>query len=344
MEIFKNRIVKNISEQTQTKITDLINISKQIVIIGHNNPDGDAAGACLGLYKCLKIAGKDVQVILPNDVPSFLKWLPGYQNVLIHKFNPDVAKRKLKDADVIFCIDFNSLERIEGMGDSLMESPAKKVIIDHHPDPDKNVDFLFSDTSKSSASEIVFDFIKLTGLFKFFDIDASVCLYTGIMTDTINFSVNSSNRETFDIISELLAFGINKDDIYNRVYNSYSLDRIKLVGWVLYEKLKLIDNTGVAYIIIALDELNRFNFKNGDQEGIVNIPLSAYEVNTSILAMEKDDHIKLSLRSKNNVDVNSLAKIYFNGGGHINAAGGKIFVKLEETENYIINAVKDFLK
>jgi phosphoesterase RecJ-like protein len=164
------------------------------------------------------------------------------------------------------------------------------------------------------------------------------------MTDTINFSVNSSRRETFQIVSELLSFGINKDEIYDKIYNNFSIERIKMLGWVLYEKLKVIHNKGIAYMIASKADLRRFNFKNGDQEGLVNIPLSIFDVKVSVFAIENDNHIKLSLRSKNDFDVNAFSRQFFNGGGHKNAAGGKIYVDINQAEDYIVNAVKAYFK
>lgn len=325
------------------KISAHLENAKKIIIIGHHNPDGDAVGGCLGLYICLKNLGKNVNVILPNDAPNFLQWLPFYKHIIINQFNKSKCKQLVEDADMIFCIDFSSFERIEGMEGIINQSKAFKVVIDHHPNPEDHADLLISDINKSSASELVYGFIYSSFLRPYFNKDAATCIYTGMVTDTINFTVNSSNPETFEIVSKLISYEIDKDLIYNRIYNNFSFERIKFMGWILYEKLKIINDDKVAYIIVSKDDLRRFNFKNGDQEGIVNIPLSISEVQVSILAIEKDDHIKLSLRSKDQFDVNKMARNYFNGGGHKNAAGGKLFIPFDKTEDILCKVINEFL-
>ena len=335
--------MKNISEQTKKDLINLISAEQNCVIIGHHNPDGDAVGGSLALYQLFKNTGMDVSVIMPTDTAGFLKWLPNYDKIFIYQDHQEKCKKLLHDADIIFCIDFNNSDRVEAAKESLVNSKAVKIMIDHHPDPVKDADFIFSYTEKSSASEIVYEFIKLIGLGSYIDKNIATCIFTGIMTDTLNFSVNSSRTETFKIVSELLTYGIEKDKIYNEVNNNFSVDRLRLVGFLMYKKLKIIDSCDVAYMILSKDEMKAFNFKNGDHEGIVNMPLSVSTIIASVIAIEKDDHIKVSLRSKDDIDVNLLSQKYFHGGGHKNAAGGKIYTHVDKAEEYIINSINEFL-
>lgn len=333
----------DISEKIQTEIRNKFSDNKSIVIISHHNPDGDAVGSALGLYHVLKNTHKKLSVILPNQASEFLKWMPGYKDIIIFKEHTSLAEELIANAGIIVCVDFNEFGRVDAAQNSLESSKAYKIVIDHHPGPDTRFDLIFSYTEASSASELVYNFIQILNLISSVDDDAACCLFTGIMTDTINFSVNSSRKDTFDIVSKLLLFNINKEEIYDKVFNNFSYDRLRLVGFLLYKKLSLLKEFGLAYIILTQEEKNLFHFVEGDQEGIVNMPLSISGINTSIIAIEKEDHIKISSRSKNEIDLNLLSRKYFNGGGHINAAGGTLYMPINEVEEYIIKSVKEFV-
>ncbi len=335
--------MKDFSKENISKINSLLEGEKNIVIIGHNNPDGDAIGGSLGLYNVLNKTKNNVSVVMPSKPASFLEWLPNQQDIVVFKENEKLASQLLEDAEIIFCIDFNSSHRVDIAQKNLEDAKAIKFLIDHHPSPETNAEFIFSDTSVSSASELVYEFIRETNLHKLLNKDATTCIYTGIMTDTLNFSVNSSRQETFAIVGELLSFGVDKDFIYDKVYNNYSINRLKLVGYLLYKKMQVFEKHGVALITFTQEEMQKFNFVDGDHEGIVNMPLSVAEIKASIIAVEKDDFVKLSLRSKGKIDVNKLARKYFNGGGHTNAAGGKVFIKINEIEDYIKKILNDNL-
>jgi len=334
--------VKDFSKQNIEKINKLLGAKKKIVIIGHNNPDGDSVGGSLGLYNVLIKTGNDVSVIMPSKPNDFLQWLPNQEDIVVFKEQEKLASRLLEDAEIIFCVDFNSSHRVDIAQKNLEEAKAIKFLIDHHPEPETDAEFIFSDTIVSSASELVYEFIKETDLNKFLNKDAATCIFTGIMTDTLNFSVNSSRQETFAIVGELLTYKIDKDFIYDKVYNNYSINRLKLVGYLLYKKMQVVEKHGIALIIFTEEEMARFNFAEGDHEGIVNMPLSVAEIKASIIAVEKDDFVKLSLRSKGEVDVNKLARKYFNGGGHKNAAGGKVFTKISDIEDYIKKSLDEY--
>ncbi len=322
------------------EVLNLLSKDKKILISGHHNPDGDSLGGSLGLYFVLKNAGYTVSVMMPSDLPGFMKWLPGADDIQIYEKNK--TKKLISDADIIFFVDFNAVNRTENAAEDLKNANAVKIMLDHHPSPSDDAEFIFSDTSMSSASEIVFEFLYMIEFQQYIDRDTATCLYTGIMTDTLNFSVNSSRPETFDTVSKLLSFGINKDEIYDKVNNNFSLKRLRLIGYLLYEKMKTVPEFQFSYMMISKKELEEFDFKNGDHEGIVNMPLSVSDVSISLIAIEQDDFVKLSLRSKGNFDVNLLSRQFFNGGGHKNAAGGRIYKPYTEIEKYILDSVKAF--
>ncbi len=334
--------VKTLTKDFIKEVSKILTKDKEILITGHFNPDGDSLGGSLGLFHTLKNAGFKVSIMMPSDLPGFMKWLPGAEDIFL--YNKKTSLQAVNEADIIFYVDFNDESRTEFAAADLKNSKAVKVMLDHHPQPSEAIDFIFSDTEMSSASEIVFRFIEMMNFKKYLDKDAATCIFTGIMTDTLNFSVNSSLPETFKVISELLKFGIDKDKIYDKVNNNFSLKRLKLIGYLLYEKMKIVPEVSFSYMMISKEELRKFDFQAGDHEGIVNMPLSVSNVNVSLIAIENDDFIKISLRSKEDYDVNLFSRKYFNGGGHKNAAGGRIYKAYAETEKYIIESAKEYFK
>lgn len=313
------------------KIREQILHCERPLIITHVNPDGDAIGSALGLYIFLRNSGFNASVMTPNDYPFFLKWMPMNEDVLIFEAQPEKAGTVILGADLIICLDFNDPERMDSAGAVVMQSTAPKILIDHHPDPTPFAGTIFSDTSASSTAELVFEVIKQMGETKKVDQSIAACLFAGIMTDTGSFSFNSSKPETYRIAAELLEFGIDKDRIFYDIYNKYSANRMKLMGFCLHQRLEIFPEMGAALIYISLEDQKNFNYQLGDSEGFVNLPLAIEGVHSTVFLMEKADHIKMSFRSKGEMDVNTFAREYFNGGGHINAAGGKSFESLEET-------------
>jgi phosphoesterase RecJ-like protein len=316
-----------------TKLTEelLRSPGKQIVIIVHINPDGDALGSSLGLLKLFSILGHQCNVISPNDYPYFLKWLPGTDRVIVFKNSPVQSVDLLKRADIIFAVDFNDLKRVKELNEAFEHSQAHKVLIDHHPDPDMAVDCLLSDTSASSTAELVYRLIIETGLLPRVDKDIASCLFTGIMTDTGCFSYNSSNRKTWDTVAALLDYGIDKDRIYHLTYDNYSSDRMRLLGFSLNEKMEVLQEYRTGFIWLSKEDLLKFKFEAGDTEGFVNYPLSIKGIRFSALFIEKEDHVRISFRSKGGFAVNDLSRKYFNGGGHRNASGGESYTGLADT-------------
>lgn len=319
---------------------DLLQKVQNIVIITHWNPDGDAIGSSLGLFHYLKKLEKTVGVIVPNSYPDFLHWLPNTHEIVNFQNNEEKASELIAKADVIFTLDFNSYKRLEKLGDILEAAQAPKVLIDHHQQPDDYPTYYFHDVEACSTCELIFDFIEGLGDKDLIDKKIATCLYTGLMTDTGSFRYPNVNYRTHYIVSELLKTKIKPSDIHSAVYDNYSLNRLKLLGYTLSEKLRLVEGYPVAYFALSEEELKRFDYQKGDTEGIVNYPFSIKGIKVCALFNESEGIVKISFRSKGNIDVNTFARNYFNGGGHINAAGGKSNDTLAQTEAKFIELVK----
>ncbi len=276
-------MIKKIDLSIITDIKKILSEQPKTVIIGHHNPDGDAMGAGLGLYNFLSDKISDLQIVMPSAHAENMNWLPNIEKVKIFDKQKDEVKEIFKTYDVIFCVDFNTPSRIGDKMKSVLEkSKAIKILLDHHPQPDKFANYIISDTSVSSASEVVYEFIEQVFDKPVLNIDTATCLFTGIMTDTLCFSVNSSKKRTFEITGELLSYDINKDKIYNSVYNNYSEDRMKLFGYVLDKKMEIIPGTYLSYFSLSIEEQKKYNFKHGDSDGFVNAPLSIKGIFVSV--------------------------------------------------------------
>jgi len=300
------------------------------IVVPHINPDGDAIGACLALNGLLQNMGHKSSVVIPNEFPDFLQWMDGVEGVIDFEKSPDEAKRLFSEADTLFCLDFNDFERSEGMKELLSSFAGKKVLVDHHPGPIANCDLLISYPSISSTCELLFRLVEEAGFLDYLDKNCADAIFTGMMTDTGNFSYNASDPETYHIIAKLLEKGIDKDQIHSNVYHTFSEDRWRLIGHSLKDKMVILPEFRTGYISLSKKELDQFHFQPGDTEGLVNYPLSVKGVVFCALFMEKDDLVKLSFRSKGNFSTNDFSRKHFNGGGHINASGGSIKIPLEE--------------
>jgi phosphoesterase RecJ-like protein len=307
------------------------------VLFTHINPDGDAIGTMLALYWFLTLMGHKVSMIVPNEIPIFLEWLPGCNNILIVGKNLEQSRKAMKGAELLICVDFNEPERLDQLKNEFLESKAVKVLIDHHPGPKDFTDLVISIPEAGSASELVYNLITETGHKDMVDRKIAVCLFVGIMTDTGCFSYNSSNPETYRVVADLLEKGIEKDEIYRLVYDNYSADRMRLLGFGLNKKMIVIPEYRTAYIALTGEELAYYNHVTGDTEGFVNFPFSIKGIIVTALFLEKEDYIKISFRSKGNFEINKFSEKHFNGGGHKNAAGGEVYMSLED-------AVKTFVK
>ena len=313
-----NQIIKSIEE------------NNKFVIIPHHNPDGDAMGSALAFKVLLDKIGKQATVVTPNDYPEFLHWLPKNDSVVVWFKNKYKAKAIIEAADVAIFVDFAQLSRIEEFSDKLFNGKTK-ILFDHHPDTEEFPDFKISDTRASSTSELVGRFFMETKYASLIDKDIASCLLTGIITDTGSFNHNSSRPETYEVLSILLKTGVNKDKIYNKIYNNFSYNRMKLLGLMLNEKMVYLPDFSTAYICLTKKEMEAHNFQHGDSEGFVNVPLGIKGIVFSVFFMEKNDKIKISFRSTGSFPANEVAKKYFNGGGHKNAAGGFSKLNMEET-------------
>jgi phosphoesterase RecJ-like protein len=315
-----------------------------VVIIPHKNPDGDAMGSCLAWQGMLNQLGHSTSVIAPNDYPTFLHWLPGHDGVLIYENDQEIANKLIAEADMVFTLDFNTLKRIDQMGARVAESAAKKVMIDHHQEPDDYADIMFSNPAIGSTCEFVFQIIDAMGLAKHINQDIASCLYTGIVTDTGSFRFPSVTSATHRAVATLIDAGANHSEIHEKIKDNARPDRLKLLGIAL-KNMVFISKYKTAYITISQDELDACNYQKGDTEGFVNYGLSVAGIEMAVLMTEskKEEMIKISFRSKGDLAVNLFAKTYFEGGGHINAAGGKSDKSLRETEAYFLKSLAAFL-
>lgn len=312
----------------RTKIE--IENADNIVIITHVGPDGDAMGASLGLWHFLMTLEKTPQVIVPTPFPNFLAWMPGANKTLVYKFDKEKADEHIQKTDLIFLLDFNAASRMDKMADAVLASKARKVMIDHHLQPENIANIIISYPEISSTSELIFRLICRMGHFSDINLGCAECVYTGMMTDTGGFTYNSNHEEIYSIIYELIKLGVDKDDIYRRVYNTFSADRMRLMGYCLYKKMKIYPEYQAALITLTQRELHEFNYDNGDAEGFVNIPLSIQGINFTVFMREDPDKIKVSLRSQGSFPTNKFAAEIFGGGGHLNASGGESFTSLDE--------------
>ena len=304
----------------------------KVVILSHVSPDGDAIGSSLGLYHFLTSQDKTVHVIVPNAFPDFLKWMPGAKDIIQYNRYKDFADKLINEADVLCVLDLNVLSRLDEMKDVVEKSPARKMLVDHHLYPGDFARITISHPDISSTSELVFRLICQLGNFSDITKEGAECIYTGMMTDTGAFTYNSNHRETYFIIGELLSKGIDKDEIYRKVYNNCSEGRLRLKGYVLHEKMQLFPQFRSALITLSREEQQKFHYMKGDTEGLVNIPLTVKDICFSVFLREdtEKDMIKISLRSEGTFPCNKVASEFFNGGGHLNASGGEFYGPMED--------------
>jgi len=317
----------------------IITDNYSFIITTHRGPDGDAMGSSMAIYNLLVNLKKDVNVIIPNSFPNFLSWLPNIKNVINHEENNSDTTNIFSEVDVIIMLDFNDLSRIENLESYVLNSKAKKILIDHHQDPDLSIcDLSFCDTTYSSTCELLYMILNQAK----FNLTKNIadCLYTGILTDTGSFKFSCTTKNTHVSVGHLISIGVNSTEINNLIYNNYSYHRIKLLGHCLTNKLKIYNNSS-AIISLSEEELKKFNFKKGDTEGIINYALSIKEVIFAVFIVEKDKIVKLSFRSLGNINVQDISKRYFGGGGHFNAAGAKSDLSLDETIKKVENIIKN---
>lgn len=326
------------------ELKSLLAEPKKITIVSHRNPDGDAMGSSLGLLHVLKQLNHQVTFISPNEFPDFLAWLPNSNDIVVFEKQQNVAEELLKCSDLIFTLDFNALHRTgDFMGNFMKTLSNTMVLIDHHELPDDYAKYLFSNTNYGSTCEMIYDFINALDYNNLINKEVATCIYTGILTDSGGFRFPKTTPATHRCVAQLIERGVNNSEVYNLLYDNATYNRLQLLGKAL-QNLKLLPEFNASYITLSQNELNEFNYQKGDTEGIVNYGLTIKDVFITAIFIENKDEgiIKISFRSQGDYDVNQFARKYFNGGGHINAAGGKSFSNLEETVNqFIANLAKE---
>lgn len=305
--------------------------SRKVVITTHHRPDGDAMGSSLGLYNYLKLKGHLVNVVTPSEYPDFLHWLPGHEEVINFEENKSLSEKLIRESEIIFCLDFNWLSRVEALEPILRNSEQIKVLIDHHLNPEPVFNYSFSYPAACSTSELIYQFIDAAGEKQMINKQIAECLYCGIMTDTNSFRYASMKADTHRIIANLMEAGAENFRIHEQVYDHSSENRLRLLGYSLKEKLVVLNDYNTAYIALSESELQMFNFKTGDTEGLVNYALSIEGIKMAAFFSERDGMIKISFRSKDEFSVQELSSKYFEGGGHRNASGGRSLLSLQET-------------
>jgi len=321
----------------------LLSSPKKIVIIPHTNPDADALGSSLGLRDYLLKKGHKVTVISPTDYPKFLSWMKGNEMVIVmNEKNKKHLNSLLDNSDIIFCIDFNSLNRIDDLGPWVKKSKAKKILMDHHLDPDEFADFAYTSTDAAATAELIYEFIVKLGDREFIDQSIAENLYAGIMTDTGQFKFKNTTQNVHYVTANLMELGADTSKVGSLIYDTNSYSRLKFLGFALSQRLKFLKEYKTAYIAINAIDLKRFNSQTGDTEGLVNYALSLEHAVLGVLITERENEIKISLRSKGDFSVNDFARKHFNGGGHRNAAGGSSELSFEDTVEKFESILKEY--
>ena len=337
----------DISQTNLSFLRELIEKPAQkMVILSHTNPDGDAVGSSLAWAEALRNNGHSVTCIVPNKYPYYLDWMTGIRDIVIFKTDTEGrAEKAVSEADIIFCLDFHSLSRLDSLGDMIAaNTTAKRVLIDHHLNPSEAFDVMFSHPEASSTSYLVYKLIEAVWGAESVTAKQAEVMYVGMMTDTGNFSFSTLTPDLYRALAVLAATGIDIPQIHNNVYNSFTEGRARLFGYAINRKMKLLRKGTVAHMSLTEEEMRRFWFQQGDSEGFVNYPLTIKKMRMSAMFTEHKDFIRVSLRSRGAVDVNTFAARYFEGGGHHNAAGGKSYVSMAETIARFEAAVEEYAK
>ncbi len=324
-------------------IQKLLASKPKIAIIVHKNPDGDAVGSALGWQHVLAQAGFKSDVVVPDAFPKYLAFLPGSAEITVYDESADKAKSIFSQSDLIFCLDFNAVERMGAAGEAVVGANKPIVLIDHHQSPTDFAHAYYTDDTASSTCELICRLVKALGWKQHLERRGALCLYTGIITDTGSFRFSSVSPKLMRIASRLLDTGMDHTEVYRNIFDNNTLNRLRLQGFALTEKLTVVDGAGAAYIALSKEELERFHFQKGDTEGFVNYALSIQGVEVAAFFSEAKDYVKISLRSRRDVDVNAMARAHFQGGGHINAAGGRSDRNLIETAAYFEDICRKLL-
>lgn len=310
-----------------------IQAAQNLVLCTHTNPDGDTLGSALGLYHFLKSIGINAQVLSPDAAPDFLNWMPAYDEIILHENHPAEYEAQIQKADLILHIDYNAFHRTGRATEELLKKAGQTqhMMIDHHPNPEDGYDAYLSDTTACSTAQLIYQLTQFMASGRILSRESSTCLYVGLITDTGSFSYGIKDEKPYLIASELMKSGIDDRWIHEKVYSNNTLNRLKLLGYALSEKLVVVEHEKWAYISLDQDELDKYHHQAGDTEGLVNYALSIKGVNAAVLLTHRSELIRLSFRSKGNFAINQIAHKNFGGGGHLNAAGGNSSLSMKET-------------
>jgi bifunctional oligoribonuclease and PAP phosphatase NrnA len=333
-------MVEDLAKYTK-ELSNLFSSSGNILIISHINPDGDAIGSQLALYHYLLSKGTVASMMTPNNLQEFLKWMEGSDQIQVYTRDRRKSRILIREADLIIMVDFNQLNRLGEAEEHVLKSKAKKVIIDHHLNPDGFADITISDPSKCATAELVYEIINEIDGTPFGGRPFAECIYVGIVTDTGNFEHGSYTPRTIRIVADLVEAGIRKERILDQIYNNYSTERMRLLGFALNQRMIVLPESKTAYIWLTREDLNEYQHAKGDTEGFVNLPLSIKGVHFSALFIEKEGFVKISFRSKGNFPTNEFASRYFGGGGHLNASGGEHRDTLGNTIKLFLEALRE---
>ena len=319
-----------IDSVTIEKLRNFINGAQNVMITCHLSPDGDAIGSSLALCRVLRRLGKNVSVVTPDMVPRSLLFLPEVRDVVVFTKSELRAREIVQHADIVFCLDFNTMHRIDKVGELVLQQDAARVLIDHHLNPSDEFDLVVSFPEASSTCEILFRVFMQMRMLSFVDKMAAQCLLAGMMTDTGNFTYSCNDPELYEIQAVLMRRRVDRQWLYNVAMNTFSADSLRLQGYAISEKMRIYPEQGAALITLDAEELKRFNYRKGDTEGLVNKPLSIPEVYWSVFFRQEPEFVRVSARSQGDFSVNEICQRYFNGGGHANAAGGEFYGTMEQ--------------
>ncbi len=330
-----------LNASTIVAIDDLVARATYIVITCHKSPDGDAVGSTLALCRVLRNMGKYVDVVTPDMVPRALMFAPMASQVVAFTTHESRARSIVGRADLIFCLDYNSLQRIDRLGELVNASRAPRVLLDHHLDPDNEFDVMVSYPELSSTCEITYRVIREMGWGRYMDKVAAQNIYLGMMTDTGNFTYSSEYPEIYEVLAELMTYDIDKQDIYNKAMNTFSVSSLRIQGYAISQKMQLFPEQGCALIVLNRQELEQYDYKRGDTEGLVNKPLSIPGIFWTVFLREDPELVKVSCRSQGDFSVSDICRDHFGGGGHMNAAGGDFHGTIEDAEARVIDIIKN---
>lgn len=324
------------------KVGQLLSQPTDIALVSHKNPDGDTVSAALAMMHYLRFKGHKISILIPNQYPEYYAWMPGSDEFIIFDRNAALVREKIEKAGIIFCLDFNRMSRTGNMAPDLINAKGIKVVIDHHLEPSEEFEHYFTKTDTSSTGELIYEFIEQLGDSHLINKDIALALYTAIMTDTGSFSYNCDYGRTYAIVASLIEKGLEPSLVHKLVYDTFSENRLRLLGYSISERMVVWGNLHTAVIYLDKNDLDKFNYQVGDTEGVVNYPLSMENVNMSVLLTERDKLIRMSFRSKGDFNVNNLAGKYFDGGGHKNAAGGTSLLTMAETIDKLKEVVENY--